>query len=310
MKRKILICLVIGLTLLAPMGIVKAGNATVVVPNAAPTINAYTIGRFSAVITALEPNQVFWANVSVTDTDGIADIWNTTIDLRLSTYNISNDPARTYKFAYNESKGTVYQIWPTSGSYIISCVRSIWGTTHVNYSIEFILNKTAADTNGLATWHYSIAVKDKSDIISTSAQKDYSMGAFVEISYFGNAGGTDFTWTGVAESNISAAFNTVVTSNDVYELNASYTGFFVGGGGQSWGNPSVNPKFWVKRNIQLAYTLLNNATLSHTNTTWFTNTALVYGENFGHTLNLEFPPGLTKGVTYSGVTIWIQAKNN
>jgi hypothetical protein len=32
--------------------------------------------------------------------------------------------------------------------------------------------------------------------------------------------------------------------------------------------------------------------------------------NLTHTIALVFPPGIAKAVTYAGVTIWIQARND
>jgi hypothetical protein len=32
--------------------------------------------------------------------------------------------------------------------------------------------------------------------------------------------------------------------------------------------------------------------------------------NLTHTIALVFPPGITKGVTYAGVTLWFQARND
>jgi hypothetical protein len=32
--------------------------------------------------------------------------------------------------------------------------------------------------------------------------------------------------------------------------------------------------------------------------------------NLTHTISLVFPPGITKAITYTGVTIWIQTKSD
>jgi hypothetical protein len=47
------------------------------------------------------------------------------------------------------------------------------------------------------------------------------------------------------------------------------------------------------------------------NVTWYTSVGgAIYKNNLTHTIALVFPPGITKAVTYAGVTIWIQARND
>jgi len=133
------------------------------------------------------------------------------------------------------------------------------------------------------------------------------MAPFVEYSYWGNAGSTDFLWIGTAESNQTVSFSTLVTSNDQYELNSSYTGFF-DAGVNAWGDPTL----WIKQNVQTGYVQIINASAAPgTNVTWYTSVAgQFYEANQTHQIGLEFPAGISKDVTYTGVTLWIQAKND
>jgi hypothetical protein len=134
------------------------------------------------------------------------------------------------------------------------------------------------------------------------------MGAYVFITYTGNAGGTAFSWSGLIGQNISAAFTTVVTSNDVYTLDASYSGVFTNvTSGDGWGVPPVAPTFWVKSSSS---TYAKQLPTGATNVTWFTNLGIRYQESQSHNLYLTFPSGLDKAYTYTGVTIWIQARNS
>jgi hypothetical protein len=47
------------------------------------------------------------------------------------------------------------------------------------------------------------------------------------------------------------------------------------------------------------------------NVTWYTSViGAIYMHNLTHTIALVFPPGITKAITYVGVTIWLQARND
>jgi len=147
-------------------------------------------------------------------------------------------------------------------------------------------------------------VEDDSSAANVTQSVNFVMAPYVELDYWGNAGNMDFNWAGEAETNQSVIFNTLVTSNDNYELNCSYTGAFQA----PWGAPV----FWIKENSQTNATLIPNVDLTPgQNSTWMAITGgYRYQQNLTHTIYLEFPAGIAKDTTYSGVVIWIQARND
>jgi len=293
-------------TVLGTAAYVRAeGQANADVINATPTIIQQDIVDAGYVVTnTIVPNTITYLNVSINDTDGIADILNTTVTLRhLSTVE-TNNPAKTYRVCYNESQATGYQVYPTTGTYLQSVTRTTFGTTMLNYSFEVIVNKTAIDSNGVLTlWTYGLEVEDDSSAANVTALKNFLMAPFVELDYWGNAGANDFLWTGTPESNQTVSFNTLVTSNDNYNLNCSYTGAFAA----PWGPP----EFWIRYEGDPAIAIPDVSLTPGINSTWYAGTGgYRYMHNITHYIALEFPAGIAKDTTYTGVTIWIQAQNN
>ena len=285
------------------IGLVQgAGSGSVIVINAAPSVVSQDIQDAGFVSTTMvAPDATFYFFVTVADVDEATDILNTTILLQFSSYNSADDPTVTYEFCYNEALGASFQLKPATGTYLTAVVRTPVDVNTIEYRFEIVLNKTAIDTNGLDEWDFGTTVVDTSLVSTVSTNSPFVMGPFVEIAYWGNAGGMDFSWTGSAESNQSATFNTLITSNDAYELNASFTGAF----GAPWGVPTL----WIKASASPAVLVPDASGAPGTNTTWYSNPVLQFWDNQTHSLNLEFPAGLTQGA-YSGVTIWIQARND
>jgi hypothetical protein len=314
MNKKAILVFAACLALLAPAGIVSAGDGSATVANTAPTIVSYDIrDGTNAVITGVAPQTSCFLTIVVNDVDGYDDVVNTTMLFNYPNTPVTNDPVNTYKVAYNETNGAGYLIWPTTDDgYLIGASRVYTGLTQVTYVFEMQFNKTARDTGASLAWGLSATTKDASGSMASTGVKYHSMGAFVEITYAGNAGGTAFSWAGLVGSNISASFTTTVTSNDVYTLDASYSGFFYNATqAVGWGNPVVNPTLWVKQTSQTTAKLLPNCTAgTGLNITWYTNLGIRYQETVGHVLSLNFPAGLDKGPTYTGVKIWIQARNS
>jgi|GEM_PF-6736857 len=284
---------------------VKAeGQASANVIKAPPTIVQQQILDASFTPTGtMVPDATFYLNISVNDVDTVGDILNTTVTLRYLSIIAPNDPLHTYRFCYNETQALAYQIYPTTGTYLQNTVRTTFGANMVNYSFEVILNKTAIESEGIPTrWSYNLNVQDNSTNPNTTASQFFIMGPFIEFSYWGNAGGMNFNWTGEAETNQSVSFNTLTTANGNYDLNCSYTGSF----GAPWGSPI----FWIKESSKTNATLIPDvSTTPGQNSTWFTRAGgPIFWNNQTHTIALVFPAGLTIG-TYTGVTIWIQARN-
>ncbi|MEW5937664.1 MAG: hypothetical protein AB1665_07590 [Candidatus Thermoplasmatota archaeon] len=318
MSRKLITAIVLCIALLVPMGLVRAdasagssGSATVTVTNSAPTVDSYIIRNSTwATVTSLVPNAEYYFNVTVTDADGKEDIQNTTVYFRNSGYDEANNPSRTYEVAYNEAQNQAYQVKPSSGSYLQSVTNSTSGATQITYCFKLYLNHTAQDSDGAYGWNYIVRVIDDTGATVTTASQQIKMGALVEISYTGNAGGTNFTWSGGAETNNSATFNTIVTANDAYSLNMSYTGWFRGPANQTWGVPKQEPTFWVRVAGGAVFGVVNASANPGNNTTWYMSTVGGYQHSLIHYLNLDFPPGLERGLTYDGTKIWINAYND
>jgi hypothetical protein len=266
------------------VGLVQAeGSASANVTNSVPVVeNQEVVNGAWVVVTTVVPMVAFYYNVSVSDGDTAADIVNTTIQLKYYTADDSNNPSTTYEFFYNETLTLFAQVRPDPTG-------------------DIYLNSVARDTNGIFRWHIDTTVEDVLGTKSNSGDHNFIMGPYVEMTYWGNAGNMDFNWTGQTETNQSATFNTLVTCNDVFELNASYTGDF----GPSW----PNPEFWIKPLAGASTQLPDAGASPGTNNTWFTSGGpSSFLQNNTHILSLVFPPGVPKG-TYTGVTIWIQAKN-
>ncbi|MBI5001480.1 MAG: hypothetical protein HZB92_08175 [Euryarchaeota archaeon] len=312
MKGKIGVILLVGLLAFAAMGSVRAeGTASVTVQNATPTANITVLNSGWTLISTIIPNTNFYVNISVNDADGTDDVFQSNFTLRFPASGYAtNNPSGSYKFGYDSVNDIPSQFAPTSGVYLNGVTEVDVSTTTKVLSFNIILNKTAIDSNGVLIWIINGTSEDLSGGIGTTSISYLGMASFVEITYATiSTGTTNFAWTGAPESNVSSTFYTVVTSNDAYQLNASYTGFFLGGSGEAWGVPTVDPTIWVKNAGQSTATQLLNASASPgNNATWYSSTT-GYMLNQTHYMNLVLPAGLAKNVVYTGVTIWIQAKN-
>lgn len=305
----LIMCLALSSSLLT--GMVVTGNTglgSAEVANAIPSSSVDILDITWTSVGTVLPNALFYYNVTVNDPDGFGDIQNVTLEIKYDATTPINNPEIYYRFAYNDTLGQWFQMNPSTGNYLNTLQSSIFpinATTGI-FSFAVTVNKTAMDTNGLNDWGAVARIRDYSGSYISSPYRYFIMGPFVELTLIGNAGGSDFHWIGEAESNVTIQFYTVVTSNDQFDLNCSYTGFF-DAGFAPWGSPVM----WVKQILQTNATLIPNATAAPgTNATWYTSSDITfYDYNRTHQIALFFPPGITKGVTYTGVTIWIQARN-
>ena len=311
MNRILTLAICLGLLTGTSMGmltIVKgegAGSANVV--NADPTLTHEILDTSWAPVTALSPYlTTFYFNVSVNDADEWTDIWNTTFTMKYSIGSTESDnPATTYRFCYNETLAQEFLVYPTTDDgYLVSFTRTVMSTTQVNYTFELRLNQTAKDTNGAAGWKYYGATTDASNVSVLSTDKFYSMNPYLNIDYWGNAGGYDFYFEAEPESSSTVSFNMLATSNDLYELNASYYGDFQA----PWGTPT----FWIKYDAQPLMQISNLTATPAADTIWHTTAGPYhYNQNLTHYIILDFPAGIDKlAGDYTGVTIWIEATND
>lgn len=287
------------------------GTGTADILNADPVATVDILDTSWTTTGTVLPNNQFYFNVTVNDPDNPGDIQNVTLDIRYDTTAPADDPTIFYRFAYNNTNLEWYQMRPYTQDYIdeVASTITVINATAVNYSFALTLNKTALDTNGVSDWNTIARVLDYSNTLVSSPSRNFIMAPFVDAVLYGNAGGSDFYWSGAAESNQTAQFNTVVTSNDWFSLNTSYTGFFDAGvAAAPWGSPEM----WVKQILQpTAVQIVNSTMFPNTNVTWYTSGAgPFFAYNRTHEIALVFPSGLTKGATYSGVTVWIYAYND
>ncbi len=311
MKKILPIILSLCLTFGICVSVVNADNLpiNIDVGNSTPEIVRQSINNtaWSSVATTV-PFVEFYYNFTVYDADGIADIKDSKITLTFN-YFLTDNPSQHYEANYTEGTSAWLLLKPTVAApneYLkeVDCDRIVEDLYNISYSYAFILNKTAQDTNSALTWYFIAESTDMSDSTGTS-QLAFAMGPFSEIAVTGNDGVTAFRWTGTAQSTQSVTFYTEVTSNDGYELNASYTGFLSALGGATWGDPEL-----AVRQESGTFVSVPNATASPgTNTSWHTTLNLVYEGNLTHYMTLVFPVGITKDLTYDGVDIWIQVKN-
>jgi hypothetical protein len=71
------------------------------------------------------------------------------------------------------------------------------------------------------------------------------------------------------------------------------------------------PTFWIKESGTTAIQIPNVSSTPGVNSTWYNSVGgSFYNSNRTHSIALVFPAGIDKAVTYSGVTIWIQARND
>ncbi|MCK5038003.1 MAG: hypothetical protein KAS16_02785 [Thermoplasmata archaeon] len=283
------------------------GDGTATIINAAPSATDQLIYDAGwGLQTSIVPDTMFYFSVTVSDVDGIGNILNTTITLN-HMGSVEDNPNVRYQFCYNEIDGAYQwaQLIPSGAEmYIIpgSCVRTETLPNDITYDFAVIMNKTAQDSNGAPSWRFSTTVRDADGGIYVVPFTTFGMGKFLEISYSGNAAGMDFSWTGTAETNkVAASFTTRVTSNDNYDLNASFTGAFDGG----WGAPTL----WVKSPLTAYVQLPDASAQSNLNVTWDTISGPSYNSVIVNTLALDIPAGTAPG-TYTGVQIWITAIND
>jgi hypothetical protein len=304
----LILAIISGSALIAPFVTGGSGYGQADVLNAAAEIQAVTpLTPAWIPMTSLSPNVPMYCNVTVRDVDNVSDISNVTMELVYwGTWDV-DDPTYYYRFFYDNTTDTWSQILPNplNVTYIdlVSCTKATLSNTIANFSFAFMLNKTAQDTNGVLRWRTRASVYDNSGILTVGSITEYVMNPFIEINYWGNAGPTDFIWSGTAESNQTIQFNTLVTSNDPYWLNASYNGSFQ----LPWGEPTL----WIAENANPALQL-PDWEITSTNVTWYFAPAgfIYYMHNETHFFSLEFPPGIQGGVSYTGVTIWIEAIND
>ena len=309
MKKILTLVMCLGLLAGTSMGmptIVKGeGAGSAGVANVAPTVTHEILDTSWTTATTVAPFlTTFYFNVSVTDVNGVVDIENTTFTMRYSTLPLQVDnPAYSYKFCYDETLAQEFLIYPiTDDGYLVSFVRTVMSPTQVNYTFELRLNQTAKDTNGANEWKYYGSTTDLSAVTVSTSEKYYAMDPYISMNYWGNAGGMDFSWTGEPGSNQSAEFNTLVTSNDIYNLNCSYTGAFEA----PWGAPT----FWIQYDGWTPVQIPDVSATPGANATWITTASpYSYNRNLTHTIALEFPADISK-ITYTGVTIWIQVSND
>jgi len=314
MKNKKIITSILCITftcaslLIPPIAIGGNGFGHATVTNAEPEILVVTpLTPAWTLMSSFSPNIPMYCNVTVRDVDNVSDISNVTLEVVYWGYWGFDDPRYYYKFYYDNTTDTWSQILPNPLAVIYidvpSCTKTTLSSTVANFSFAFTLNKTAQDTNGVIRWRTRAQVYDDSGNLDVGSITEYVMNPFVEVTYWGNAGPTDFQWTGTPESNQSIPFNTLVTANDQYWLNASYNGSFQ----PPWGEPTI----WIAKSGNPAYQLPDWEVTS-TNVTWFYAPAgfVYYLDNQTHTISLVFAPGITAGTTYTGVTIWIEAHND
>jgi hypothetical protein len=175
--KKLVPLFVCALVLSGTMGVglvIAEGSGSADVINAAPTVDLQEIRTTTwASVATTVPDNTFHFNVSVSDVDTAADIWNTSVLLQLSSNDLPNDPTVTYEFFFNETlnagAGDGWQIKPSTGTYLtLPITRSTWGANIINYSFEIIFNKTATDTNGVNAWHFKTTVIDNESSHSCS----------------------------------------------------------------------------------------------------------------------------------------------
>lgn len=284
---------------------VKAeGDATGNVINNSPTLNVQEIRDGGYVVSnTITPLATNYLNVSIYDADGIVDILNTTVTLRYMAFLETDNPSNTYRFCYNETQALDYQVYPTSGTYLQNVVRTTFGANTLNYSFEIVLNGTAVDSNSVLTkWTYALEVEDIGADPNVTQTVNFYMAPYIGINYWGNAGNMDFSWTGEPESNNTVSFNTLVTANDNYNLNASYYGDFQA----PWGAPNM----WIKYDGDSPIQIANLTATPAADTVWYYGTGgFRYEQNLTHYIALDFPAGIVKDTPYIGVTIWIEATN-
>ena len=308
MRKKIIGLVAVALMIsCGSLVIAESGPGTAHVTNAAPTVTTQILNETWDVKTSLMPNVQYYYNVTVFDTDGTGDLGTVTVDMAYKTTTYADDPAQTYRFRYSNTTGVWSKIRPSSGTgqYLNIGQSSLYYIDNVTVTVSFAitLNKTAKDTNTVADWRFAAITTDQDSITSVEVVKNIIMGPYVGLTYVATTG-TAFEWTGAPDSNQTAAFTTTVTSNDVYTLDASYTGWFQ----SPWGDPEL----WVKQDGQSNYVQLVNASaVPGDNITWFTSlTTGGYLMVQTHKMGLVFPPGVEKEVDYVGIVIWINARNS